>query len=548
MTAPADLICKSGAIYQFGDDELGPEPDPDGTALAIRDGDVVRVGSDAQVGLLEGVETTLFDLDGSVVLPGFVDAHTHLAFLGQRQREADLGEAASREECLDLLRTRREETADGWVVGFGYDESTWESGTTAGAGGEGDAADATYLTREDLDGISEDRPVAAFREDMHLASVNSVVLESHRDALPDAEVRTASGDPTGVIVEDAVGIIMDELRPESEGLRKDLLAAQAYAHRHGVTGVHDMVTLVTARAYRDLELAGELSLRVRLNYYDDHLDGVREAGLATDHGSNFVEMGAIKAFMDGSIGGRTARVSEPYRDGDSQGDGTETATDATATDDDGYGEWVTTPAELADLADEVEAAGLQLAVHAIGDLAIEAAVYVLDGRAGGPHRIEHAEILPETVFERLVDSDSVVSGQPNFLKWARDGGLYDERLGTDRRKESNRFGDLAGAGVPLAFGSDCMPLGPLFGIEQVVTAPAAGQQLSVTEALDGYTRGAAQAPTASEEFGTLEVGTAADIVVLGDSPWAVADDDIGAIEVEATIVDGNLVYDGRETA
>jgi predicted amidohydrolase YtcJ len=517
MTEAADLIVTNAEVHPLTRREQSADGEPEAEAVAVRDEHVVRVGSRYELEFLEGVETEVIDLGGRTLLPGFVDAHTHLPMVGRYEREADLSAADSPETCLDRLEANRRESTDEWVLGFGYDESAW--------GGE-------YLTRDQLDAVSADRPVAAFREDMHLASVNSVVLDRYRDEMPDEDVRTEDGEPTGVLVEDALDVLWTETSPDPAGMDEYVRAAQAYANRRGVTCVHDMVRRSQApRVYRELDREGELTLRVRLNYWRDHLDAVLETGLRTNHGSDYVRTGAIKTFTDGSIGGRTARLSEPYADVDGDGDGAR-------------GDWVVDPDDIADLVERVDSAGLQMTMHAIGDEAIEVALDAYEETDGERHRIEHAEVLTDDLIARLAESDVVVSGQPNFLKWAREDGLYADRLGDERRRDSNRFGALLDAGATLAFGSDCMPLDPLLGIEQVVTAPDPEQRLSVTAALRAYTSGAAYAGYDEGRMGTIEAGNCADFVALGESPWE--SDDIADIDVEMTVVGGEIVYDGRD--
>lgn len=510
MTQAADVIFTNGAVHPLTAEETG---EASAEAVAVRDGRIVRVDSTYEVDFLDGVETDVVDLDGRTLLPGFIDAHTHMDIVGRYVAEADLSGVDDAERCLDLLAAERDESDEGWILGFGYDESNW--------GGE-------YLTRDQLDTVSTDRPVVAYREDLHLASVNSVVLDTYREEMPDRDVRIEDGEPTGVLVEDALDVIREETRPGPEGMREYLLAAQEEAHRLGITGVHDMVRQSSApRVYRELDLDGELTLRVRINYWRDHLDAVLETGLRTNHGSSRVRMGGIKTFTDGSIGGRTARLLEPYADDPAE-----------------YGSWVVEPETVHDLVERVDEAGLQMTVHAIGDSAIELTLDAYEGTAGERHRIEHVEVLRDDLVERLAASDVVVSGQPNFLKWARAGALYTDRLGDERREASNRFGALLDAGATLAFGSDGMPMDPLFGIDQVVDAPAPEQELSVTEALRAYTHGAAYAGFDEDRLGTIEVGKRADFVVLEESPWET--DDIAGIDVALSVVDGDIVYDARE--
>ncbi|MGM0590501.1 MAG: amidohydrolase [Halobacteriota archaeon] len=523
MTDAADLLLTNAEVHTLGD------PDEVHEAVAVRDGRIVAVGTDYDVQFLAGLETETIDLKGRVLLPGFVDAHTHLQRLGESLVHADLSGATSLDDCLDRLRDRAAKIdAEEWVLGFGYDESAWD--------------DSHYLTRDDLDAVSTSVPVAAFREDMHVASLNSVALDDVRGEMPEKDVRVADGEPTGVVVERAVEVLDREFAPDEAQMRTLLDAATAHANARGVTCVHDMVRhSVAPRVYRDMALAGELSIRVRLNYWAEHLDALVESGLRTNHGSDLVRVGAIKTFTDGSIGGRTARLSTRYADGD------------------GRGTWVVAPAELDSLVERADDEGFQVAAHAIGDEAIDAvldAYGALEDRVDGDdemqrqadengrrHRVEHAELATDDAIERFASLGVVASVQPNFLKWAGDGGLYDARLG-DRRRSTNRFADFREAGVTLAFGSDCMPLDPLFGVHQVVNAPEPAQRLDVTAALRAYTSGSAYAGFDEDRLGSIERGACADVVALEASPWE-NPDAISDIDVSLTVVGGRVVHDGR---
>ena len=499
MTAAADRVFTNAEVHTLAD------PDETHEAVAVRDGRIVRVDSEYEVDFLVGTETDVVDCGGGVLLPGFIDAHTHMEVVGQRLVHADLGAAADSEAALERLAAA---LGDEWILGYGYDESTWPAGE--------------YLTREELDAVSTELPVVAFREDLHTASVNSVVLERYGEELPDDGIASEDGEPTGVVTEDAAEFLRMETAPGREETRELVAAARDFAHERGVTGVHDMVRRSDApAAYRELAVADELDLRVRLYYWTDHLDALEETGLTTNHGGEYVEVGGTKTYTDGSLGAGTAKLSAPYADRE------------------GTGEWVVPPAELAEVADRVEALGLQLAVHALGDAAVGEALDALPDE--GRHRIEHVELLPSD--RDLADFGAVASMQPNFLRWAREDGLYETRLGSARTEASNRFSDVLEAGVPLAFGSDCMPLDPLYGVQQTVTAPAPGQRLGVTEALWAYTSGAAYAGHAEDRFGTVEPGKRADLVVLADSPWAVDDDAIADVDVAMTVVDGEVVYE-----
>ena len=508
MTDAADLVLTNAEIHTLGD------PDETAEALAVRNGEIVRVDSAYEIDFLDGVDTTTVDLAGRVLLPGFVDAHTHMAEVGKRLVHADLAGADSPAEAVSRLTERADEIDREWVLGYGYDESEWD--------------DSRYLTRADLDDVSTERPIVAFREDMHTAGVNGVVLDRLGEDMPDGDVQRENGDPTGVIVEDALEPVREAIAPDRTETRELLLAAQERAHEVGITGVHDMVRQSHApRVYRDLDLEGDLALRVRINYWADHLDAVVETGLATDHGSEFVRTGGIKTFTDGSFGGRTAKLGEPYADGDETG------------------QWVVPPAEFDNIAARVDDADLQMTAHAIGDAAIDEVLdaYEQTDADAARHRIEHVELPSAEAIERLAGMDVVASVQPNFLRWADEGGLYDTRLGSARRKRSNPYRELLDAGVRLAFGSDCMPLDPLFGIHEAVNVPVERQRLTVTEALRAYTSGAAYAGFDEDRLGTIEPGKKADFVVLDGSPWEVSD--IADIDVAMTVVDGEVVYDAR---
>jgi hypothetical protein len=511
MTDAVDLLLTNAEVHTLA------HPDEAHEAVAVRDGRIVRVGDAYELAFLAGVDTRVVDCDGRVVLPGFIDAHTHLDVLGRRLVHADLSGIESRAAAVDALQERAVAVDAGDpVVGFGYDESEWD--------------ETAYLTREDLDAVDATGPVVAVREDLHVASLDSTALERWGDDLPVVDVRHAGGEPTGVVVEAAAGAVLDALELDAAEMAELLRAAQQYANERGVTGIHDMVRRSHApRIYRDLDRADELTLRVRLNYWADHLGALVETGLRTNHGDGLVAVGAIKTYTDGSLGGRTARLSEPYADAPDE-----------------RGEWVVSPVEFRDLLDNAENAGFQVAAHAIGDAAVDEVVGAFAARESpgdDRHRIEHAELADDAAIERLADSGVVASVQPNFHRWAGEGGLYADRLG-DRRTETNRLRRLADAGVHLAFGSDGMPLDPLFGVHHAVNAPTDAQRLDVTEALRAYTLGSAYAGFDEDRLGTVEPGKCADLVVLDESPWE-RPGDIRDIDVTLTVVDGAVVYDGR---
>ena len=505
MTAPADLVLTDAAVHT-----LAPE-DPVHEAVAVRDGRIVRVGSAYDLDMLVGADTTRVALDGRVVLPGFIDAHTHLSTVGRYEVHTDLSSAESRAEALDRLAARaREITADDWLLGYGYDESSW---------GEADPLGAADLAALDHPG-----PVAAFREDLHLVSVDETALARVAEDLPPGD-----GDD-GVLVEAGATALRRRLQPDRAEARRLLEAGQRRAVSRGVTGVHDLVRRSAApRAYRDMAREGDLDLRVQIYYWRDHVDAVEEVGLTTG-GEGRVEFGGIKTFSDGSLGARSARLADPYAD---------------APDD--RGEWVVSPAELDALAGRLDDLDLRMATHAVGDEAVDRVLDAYEGRGEGARwRVEHAVLASDEAIARLADGGVVACVQPNFLKWAGEGGLYERRLG-ERRRQTNRLRALADDGVHVAFGSDGMPMDPLVGVHHAVNAPEASQRLDVTEALRAYTYGAAYAGLAEDETGTVETGKHADLVVLDASPWG-RPESIADVDVAMTVVGGDVVYDPRSLA
>ncbi|WP_222920090.1 amidohydrolase [Natrinema sp. SYSU A 869] len=537
MTAAADRLLVDAEVHALTD------PDTVFEAVAIRDGKIVRLGRQSEIEFLADVETDVIDCGGRVVLPGFIDAHTHMEQLGQHLVHADLSDADGPDECVRLLRERAEQAPDReWILGFGYDESEWTD------------ARSTPLTRAELDRVSKDRPVVAMRVDLHTASLNTVALERLADDLPEGDLRREDGEPTGVAVEDAAEAVRKRITADREEMRTVLTAATEYAVKRGVTGVHDKVRgSVAPRVYREMAADGDLPLRVRIDYWSDHLEALIDVGVGTNDGNERVQTGAIKSFSDGSFGSRTAKLAEPYVDvdgdgGESGNSGDSDGEDASSDSSGKRGQWVVDPADLAALVERADREGYQVCIHAIGDEAIEETLSALEATVdpgGSRHRIEHAELATDDHLERMADAGIVASMQPNFHRWADEDGLYDQRLGAERRERTNRFRRVLEAGVPLAFGSDCMPLDPLLGIHHAVNAPTDPQRLSVTEALRAYTRGAALAGFDDERLGTLEPGKRGDLVVLEESPWE-RSDRIDEIDIAMTLVDGEIVFDGRE--
>lgn len=498
MPPTADLVLVGATILTMDPD------DPQVQALAIRDGRIVARGRAADVLVHAGADTAVLEIGDGVAVPGFVDAHTHPVDAGVHLGRVDLSEAGTRGEALDRVAEAAEAAEPGtWVVAFGWDESAWPSGDP--------------LVRVGLDEAAPANPVLAERVDRHVGVANSAALQ-RLDLDP-------AGHPGGRLVEEALLEALEAVAPDREGRVEALARFAAHAHAHGVTTVHGMVPAEDLRALEAAREGDRLGLRVRAYLLAEDLEALPAARPRPDP---WLRLQGVKAFADGSLGARTAALVEPYADAPDE-----------------RGSLLSDADELEAVLREARNRGLQTAVHAIGDRAVAAVLDGLEAAEVPPDaapRVEHAELLPGDGPERFRDRGVVASCQPNFVgDWGHPGGLYEERLGEERTSTMNRFRDLLEAGVPLAFGSDHMPFGPLQGIAAAVEAPHEAQRLDAGEALRAYTRGAAAAAGDAPDLGVLAPGSWADVAVLSRDPR----DDVRSVSVDLTVVAGQVVHDAR---
>ncbi|HHT9117635.1 MAG TPA: amidohydrolase, partial [Candidatus Hypogeohydataceae bacterium YC38] len=275
---------------------------------------------------------------------------------------------------------------------------------------------------------------------------------------------------------------------------------------------------------------GKLILRTYLCASEDELLELR--GLLPGQGNDKLKVGAIKFFVDGSLGAHSAALVEPYED-----------------EPENYGRLRWNQAQLRDKVVEFHKEGWQLALHAIGDRAILAALEVLEEaqerfpRENHRHRLEHCELLPEGAMERIKGLDLIVSAQPNFVaQWGFPGGLYQKKLGRRRWGKMNPLREFYNMSISLAFGSDGMPLDPLYGIWSAANHPVEESRLSPLEALYCYSRGSAFASFEEDLKGTIQPGKLADLAVLSQDPTTVPIEEIKDIRVEITILGGEVLY------
>jgi predicted amidohydrolase YtcJ len=517
----ADLIVLNANIYTVSSGHA--------QALAVRDGKILAVGSTDEIRKLAGPRTQIEDLGGKTVLPGFIDAHMHLVSVGLRESGyyLDLSQARSLEETLALVRARVHQTEkDQWVLGRGWDESRWP--------------EHRYITKADLDRIAPEHPVVLVRVCGHILCANSVALKK-------ISVTPRVGEfdePSGLLREETAWAFLQQLQPSDDQIRDAIVAGVKLAHRLGVTAIHDIAKPAHIRTYMALHQAHQLKLRVRLNIEVHYLDQLIALGLRTGFGDELFKLGAIKFFADGSLGARNAALREPYQ--------TPSGLFAFAGQwpakmngpGEAWGKLNYEQSELNRLVKRAHDHGFQVMIHAIGDRAIDAALEALShagATAERRHRIEHTELLHSEQIARMRELGIIASMQPNFLQWSGPGGLYEARLGPERDAHIDPHRKVLDAGVALAFGSDGMPFGPLYGIYCAVNAPHPDQRVSVAEAIHAYTLGAAYAAFEERSMGSLEPGKFADFIVLSRDP-AQAPTQINEIAIERTYLAGERVF------
>jgi len=507
---------------------------PVAEALAVARGRIQAVGPLREVEGIVGRGWRRVDLGGRTVLPGFQDAHLHLLGFGLVLWRVRLDGAGSLAGCVRLAAEYTRGKPPGtWVVGKGWNYNSWP--------------ERRLPTRWDLDSLIPDHPVVLSSKDGHSVWANTRAIREAgvpEDAL-DPEggqiVRDERGRMTGVFRERAARLIWRAVPdPSLEERTRALLRAQEELHRMGVVAVHTMEGKECLEALQELRRRGELSLRTVVYLPEDAIDPASELGVRSGFGDALLRMGGIKLFADGALGGQTAALFEPYC---------------------GMGDYrgilVQEPEELREKVVRASEAGLDVAVHAIGDRAVSLTLDALE--AALPHirkqglrpRIEHVQLVREGDFGRMARLGIIASMQPSHA--ASDRPIADRYWG-ERCRRAYAWRSISEAGVPLAFGSDAPvePPDPLFGLYVALTRkdemgePPGGwypeQCLSLTEALRAYTSGVAFAGGTEGESGTLEPGKHADFVVLSDDPFGVPPEALREIEVEATFFNGEQVF------
>lgn len=539
-TLPADLVLRGGKVFLA--DQAGTVVE----ALAIRGDEVVAAGTSTEVSRHLGPDTEVVELRGRLVTPGFNDAHIHFAPGGVSLLNLDLLGTTSLAEIERLVVERVRTAAPGeWIQGRGWDHTRLPA-RELGPGG--------WPTAGALDRAAPNNPVVLSRVDGHVVWANSRAMEAagigpatEPPAGGEIVRDPATGEATGVFLESAQALIERYLPdPSPATLRRGIEAAMELAASSGVTSVQTSASAEELRVYRELQGAGELTVRVYAWRPLGHevIEGFRQLGIGAGFGDAWLRTGLVKGYADGTLGSRTAYMLEPFAD-----------------DADNRGLPQYSQAELDSLVLAADAAGLQVIVHAIGDAAnrmvldaFERAARV-NGSRERRHRVEHAQVLDARDIPRFAGLGVIASMQPTHatsdMRWAED------RLGPERAREgAYAWRSLLEAGAALAFGTDfpVEPMRPVEGIYSAVTRQSRedpgtppggwlpGQRLSRAEAIRLYTAGSAYSEWEETRKGTLEPGMLADLVLWSDDLLTAPAAQILKAEPVLTVVGGRVVY------
>lgn len=550
----ADLVLLYGRVWTgepAGPPDGPPVPAAFVEAVAMVDGRILVAGRNDQVRKYIGRETQVIDLRGRLAVAGFIDDHVHFIRGGFQLLQVDLKDARDEAEFTKRIAKKAKTLPPGrWIQGGRWDEEAWPS---------------TQLpTRWLIDPVTAKNPVLIVRYDGHAALANSLALKlagvNNGTAPPPGGIIVRdpkTGEPTGVLKDAAIQLVARVIPPPTEAeMEAALKAGLAEARRVGVTSVQDITVTADSpngsftsevRLLRRAELEGWLTCRFYEITPIADWKSLAEAGISHDMGSDFLKLGAVKGFADGSLGSRTAWLFEPFDD-DPGNRGLPLSL-------------MDPPAKMEAAVQDVDQAQIQLAIHAIGDRA-NAEMLDIFALVGGEHtaahrfRIEHAQHIRPADFARFAKLGIVASMQPYHA--IDDGRWAEKRIGRERARSSYAWRSMLSVGAPLAFGTDwpVAPLNPLLGIYAAVTRATldgrhpggwfAEQRLSVKEALRAYTVGSAYAAFEEKEKGTISPGKLGDVVVLSDDLFRIPPEKIKAAQVVLTVVGGKVVYQAKE--
>ena len=541
----ADLIFTHGNIYTGVVDAAALGASKRAEALAVRGDRILAVGTRDQIMKLKGPETKIVDLDGHFVMPGFNDAHIRLASAGLEKMNVNLVGVKTLDEFRERLRAKCETAGPGeWVVGEGWDETLWPV--------------KALPTRWDLDEVSGKHPVYLERVDEHIGVANTRALQlasitvATRDPEGGKIDRDDAGTPNGILREMALAMQAVIPKPTHEKRRQAIELALADLASHGITSAQDYSQWEDFQIYEELEHEGKLTARIsEWLTFDDSIEDLNNKRNSHPASDNLLHTGMLKAFLDGSLGSKTAALLEPYSD-----------------DPKNSGLPQYEAAKLNAMTKERVLAGYQIGFHAIGDKGVQLAldafaeaekaakegkVKAADGGADYRLRIEHAQVTTPQQILRFKDLKVIASMQPNHL--LTDMNWAEARLGPKRAEHSYAWAEFLRRGVVLAFGTDypVEPVTPFRGLYSALTRQSEdgkksyypAQKLNIEQAIAAYTTGAAFAEFAEKQKGKLEPGMLADFVVLDQDITAALPPKILETKVLRTVVGGKTVYEAK---
>lgn len=528
-----DKVISSEAVFTGLENEARP------AALAIQDNKILAIGTKEAIQSFIGPETKEYHFGNQLIMPGFHDAHLHL-MLGSlfTHASADLSGARSSEEVVALVKKFADERQDDeWIFGYGWDQTKW--------------AKKEFPNRYFLDEAVRDRPVILFHAEGHYTWVNSKALQvsgvTKQTADPDYGVieKDEEGEITGILIETATNLVANNALTMPEEKQRELFEAfLQQAARLGVTSVNDLYAssfdqLNNLNLYNEYEQTGKLTTRIHL--YPALSGDIEDAKWMRDtYKSQKLKFTGLKQFIDGVVTGHTAYMLDPYLDRpDTRG--------STAFPEETLRNWVL-------IADRE---GFQIRFHTIGDGAVRLGLDLfeeagqINGIRDARHALEHIEVIHPTDIPRFKKIGVIPSVQPSHLALMPKES-HTLRVGKEKDPYTYLCKTLQDAVEYIAFGTDypITTLNPLKEIYYAITRKDfTGQyewnkkeQVTMAEALRAYTLGAAYSSFREDEIGTLKEGKLADIIVLDRNLFDVSVEQIPTIQVELTMMDGNVIY------
>jgi len=535
----ADLIIHNARVWTV--DSSHPEAE----AVAVLGDRIVAVGTNQQIETWHGPQTKIVDGGGKRLLPGFNDAHVHFTDGGAQLDNVELNDATSVREFVRRIGERAAKMPKGeWLLGGDWDETKWNP--------------AEMPTKELIDALTPDRPVAVNRYDGHMILANSVALKlaGITAQTPDPDggviVRDKQGNPTGGLKDAAEDLVFKVIPQMTHAQRRHAIErALGHAASIGVTSVQHMnPDYADIAIYNELLEEGKLTTRIYAAPLISQVDDQVKIGIRRAFGGPYLRIGALKSYADGSLGSGTAYFFDPFND---QPNNRGLLSDAMH------------PISLMrDRMMRADESNLQLCTHAIGDAGISAILDIYDEieKTHGPRdrrwRIEHAQHMAAKDFDRFASLRVIASVQPFHA--IDDGRWAESRIGHDRASRTYAFRTFLNHGVRLALGTDwnVAPLNPMLTLYAATTRATLDgknpggwfpeQKLTIQEAIEAYTLGSAYAEFQDKEKGSITAGKLADMVLLSDDVLTIDPVKIRDVKVLKTWVGGKLTYDADTAA